>query len=159
MKSLTKTAALALLATAALAAPAAAEVRVGMLDCRVSPGVGAIVTSHRTLDCVFQGAGRTERYTGDVRRVGLDIGVTGPGRLLWAVVAVARPVPGALAGQYVGASVSATPLVGLGANALVGGFNDSLILQPISIEGQTGLHVAAGIGSLRLQAEGRVARR
>ena len=151
-------AALALIAPLTLPAPASAEARIGLLDCRVSPGVGAIVTSRRTLDCVFEGSGRRETYVGDVTRFGIDLGVTGPGRLLWAVVAIAKPGPGALAGQYVGASAAATVGVGLGANALIGGFRDSLMLQPVSVEGQTGLNVAAGIGSLRLEGPTRQAR-
>ena len=43
-------------------------------------------------------------------------------------------------------------LWGLGANVLVGGSNDQIALQPVSIEGMTGLNVAAGFGQITLKA-------
>jgi len=52
--------------------------------------------------------------------------------------------------SYVGASAQATVAVGVGANALIGGFNKSFALQPLSVEGSKGLNVAAGIGSISL---------
>ena len=81
------------------AAPATAATRIGSLECNVSSGVGFIITSTRGLACVFRGNGRRERYSGTVRRFGLDIGYTGPGRLAWAVFAPSRPGPGALQGD------------------------------------------------------------
>jgi hypothetical protein len=41
--------------------------------------------------------------------------------------------------------------VGAGANVLVGGFHNSIALQPVSIEGQNGLNVAAGVAELSLK--------
>ena len=41
--------------------------------------------------------------------------------------------------------------VGLGANVLIGGLDKSIALQPVSVEGSTGLNVAAGIGSISLK--------
>ena len=35
-------------------------------------------------------------------------------------------------------------------NVLVGGFKNSIALQPISIEGTNGLNIAAGIAAIRL---------
>jgi hypothetical protein len=60
---------------------------------------------------------------------------------------------GALAGDYVGAdaSVSAGARAGAGANALVGGFDRSFILQPLSVEVQSGVALAAGVTSLSLR--------
>jgi hypothetical protein len=34
---------------------------------------------------------------------------------------------------------------------LVGGFDKSIALQPVSVEGMTGLNIAAGIGAVNLQ--------
>ena len=48
---------------------------------------------------------------------------------------------------------SATVGVGLGAHALLGGFDRSIALQPLSIEGNGGLDVAAGIGELTLHRD------
>ena len=39
---------------------------------------------------------------------------------------------------------------GLGANVLVGGSSRTVALQPVSVQGQVGLNVAAGIGDLEL---------
>jgi hypothetical protein len=62
-----------------------------------------------------------------------------------------RVGPGDLAGSYGGASASATAGVGVGANALVGGSNNTIALQPVSVQGQTGLGVAAGIAGMELR--------
>ncbi len=59
--------------------------------------------------------------------------------------------PGSLAGNYGGVTAGATVGVGLGANVLVGGSNNSIALQPLSIEGNTGLNVAAGIADITLK--------
>ena len=37
-------------------------------------------------------------------------------------------------------------------NVLVGGFDKSITLQPVSVEGDKGLNVAAGIASITLHA-------
>jgi hypothetical protein len=58
---------------------------------------------------------------------------------------------GSLAGSYVGASAEATVGAGLGANVLVGGFQRSVALQPVSVSGQTGLNFALGVGDLELR--------
>ena len=55
-----------------------------------------------------------------------------------------------LAGTYTGASAEMSIAAGLGANVLVGGSNRTLALQPLSLQGQVGLDIAAGIGSLDL---------
>ena len=49
-------------------------------------------------------------------------------------------------GTYVGATGEASLGAGIGANALVGGTNDSVALQPLSLQGQTGVNVALGGG-------------
>ena len=58
---------------------------------------------------------------------------------------------GTLAGVYSGATAEATIAVGLGANALVGGSNRTVALQPLSVTGQTGLNLAVGVASLELR--------
>jgi hypothetical protein len=130
------------------------RVQVGVLACSVAPGVGLIVGSQRSLSCTFDRTnGRDETYSGTITRLGLDIGVTGEGRMVWAVFAPSQGVQsGALAGDYVGASAEASAGVGLGANALVGGFERSLGLQPVSVQGQTGVNLALGVAGLNLQA-------
>jgi hypothetical protein len=58
--------------------------------------------------------------------------------------------PGALAGTYAGAGAEATAGVGLGANVLVGGSGKAFSLQPISVEGQVGVNIAAGVTRVTL---------
>lgn len=126
---------------------------VGQLACNVAGGVGLIITSSRALNCEYQPANGAalQHYVGTVGRFGLDLGVQGPGRLTWNVVTLGGPVgPGALAGAFAGGTASATVGSGIGVNALVGG-NGSVTLQPLSVQTQSGLNVAAGIGTLTLE--------
>ena len=93
-----------------------------------------------------------EVYVGSITTAGLDIGVKGGGRMIWGVFApTSGYVRGALAGRYVGASADVTLGVGLGANALVGGSRRSIALQPLSVEANTGVNLAAGVSELRLR--------
>lgn len=150
---------LALIALCAFSAmPAQAETRVelGLLSCVVEAGSGFIIGSSKRLSCSFDpAAGRqTERYVGTVKKFGLDIGRTGRTVIKWVVLAptAASYAPGALAGNYVGASAEATLGVGLGANALVGGSNKTFVLQPVSVQAQEGLNLAVGFSSFELQS-------
>lgn len=126
-------------------------IQIGTLDCDVAGGVGLIVTSQKQMRCVFRRKGRDEIYVGRITRYGLDIGVTGPGRMVWTVFAPTTGVGrGALAGGYAGAAAQATLGAGLGANVLVGGGRRSFSLQPVSVQGQTGLNLALGVAGLDL---------
>jgi hypothetical protein len=129
------------------------DIKVGTLQCDLSPTIGLVVGSHQTLACRFQpdNGGPIERYAGSINRIGLDIGVTAGGRLAWAVYAPTTGlVPGGLAGTYVGASGDVTIGVGVGANLLVGGSGRTAALQPLSVEGQFGANLALGIANLSL---------
>jgi hypothetical protein len=140
----------------ALGSPAdAAGVKVGVLTCHVSSGWGFIFGSSKDLRCNFSPSrGYGERYVGTVSKFGVDVGYTAGGVLVWDVIAPTTTLKrGALAGGYGGATASATAGVGVGANVLVGGFDRSVTLQPVSIEGNTGLNVAAGIGAITLHYE------
>ncbi len=130
-----------------------AAVRSGLLDCRVSPGIGLVITSSRALSCVYRPRhGHPEYYVGTICRFGLAVGVTGPGRLAWGVFTAApRGAPYSLAGEYAGVGAGATVGVGLSANALVGGNAGSVTLQPLSVGAQTGLALSAGVGALFLE--------
>ncbi|WP_458095066.1 DUF992 domain-containing protein [Roseomonas sp. WA12] len=130
--------------------------RVGQLQCDVSGGVGFIFGSSRDLTCEFKPSnGPVERYHGEIRRFGVDIGVTGRGTMLWTVVNTGSDVaPGSLAGTYAGASSNVSAGLGLGSAVLIGGSNDQVALQPLSIESNTGVNVAAGIAELNLRQGG-----
>jgi hypothetical protein len=143
-----------LLAAALCAAPAqAGGVKVGTLTCHVASGWGFIFGSSKDLRCNFHpNSGVGEHYIGSISKFGVDIGYTDSAVIVWAVFAPsAGPKRGALEGGYGGVTASATAGVGVGANALVGGFDRSITLQPLSIEGNTGLNVAGGIGAMSLK--------
>ncbi len=150
---LAATAATAVLAAMAFGAPAdAAGVKIGVLTCHVSSGWGFIFGSSKDLRCNYSPShGYGERYAGTVSKFGVDIGYTAGGIIVWDVVAPTSSMKrGALAGSYAGATASATAGIGVGANVLVGGLDRSIALQPVSVEGNTGLNVAAGIGAINL---------
>lgn len=138
---------------AAFAMPAHADTKIGTLDCDVAPGVSMVVTSQKSVRCVFTpSAGRrAEVYAGAITKYGLDVGLTSGGKLIWAVFApTTDKLRGALAGSYAGANAEASVAVGVGANALVGGSNQTITLQPISVQGQAGLNLAIAVAGLSL---------
>jgi hypothetical protein len=147
---------LAAAASFALASAAQADpsgVKAGVLSCNVSSGWGFVFGSSKDMNCTFAPAdGPEEHYTGAINKYGVDIGFQKGGILVWGVFAPGKLAPGALAGNYGGATASAAVGVGAGAHALIGGSNSSVSLQPLSIEGQTGLNVAAGVASVTLTA-------
>ena len=129
------------------------RVQVGVLECRGGASVGFIVGSVTNLGCVLRADGMPEdRYVATIRKVGLDLGITQESALAWAVFApVVRLGPGDLSGNYVGVQGSATLGVGVGGNVLVGGSANSIALQPLSVQGQVGIGIAAGLESLELR--------
>lgn len=156
MKKLALTAGAALLACGLLAPGQAAHaqpggVNAGILTCQVEGGWGFIFGSSRNLRCEYSKRGYSENYYGRISKFGVDIGYLRGAVMVWTVIApTANLAPGTLTGNYAGVTASATPGIGAGAHVLVGGFHRSVMLQPVSIEGNTGLNVAAGIASLTL---------
>jgi Protein of unknown function (DUF992) len=142
-----------LLALCTVAAPAfAQEAKVGLLTCNASDRIGLIVGSSQKLSCIFTPERRVpERYFGAINRIGPDIGASTGGVMSWAVFAPTEGLlRGALAGEYVGATASASLGLGVGAQVLVGGSNRTVSLQPLSVEGQLGINIAAGVAGLTL---------
>ena len=156
MRQVLKLGAAALLALA-LCAPVQAQRPVweqsGTLNCDVSGGIGFVVGSQRQVNCLFTPSypAPPEQYVGTITKLGLDIGFTTGGQLVWSVLQSTTRRRGVLAGSYAGASAEATVGAGLGANVLVGGNDRSVALQPLSIQGQVGLNVAAGVAEIALQ--------
>jgi len=127
-------------------------VNVGSLNCSAAGGVGFVFGSSRTLNCLFTRAdGVGERYEGTIRRFGVDIGFTRESTIVWMVFAPGSIAPGALAGEYAGATAQGTVGVGVGANVLVGGSSNQITLQPLSVEGSVGLNAAAGVAAVSLR--------
>jgi hypothetical protein len=142
------------LGTMVPAAPARADaaVKVGVLTCHVASGWGFVFGSSRSLRCVYTGGGHSERYVGEISKFGVDIGFTQSGVIVWGVFAPTTDFGvGALSGKYAGATGGVAVGVGADANVLIGGSTKSISLQPLSIGGETGLNLAAGIAAVTLK--------
>ena len=128
------------------------RVQIGTLTCSLSSSIGLVIGSQRNVSCMFRGVPGEpdEPYTGTMTRVGLDVGLTTGGVIIWTVFADTSRHKGMLTGTFTGASAEMSIAAGLGANVLVGGSNQTLALQPVSVQGQIGLDIAAGVGSLDL---------
>jgi len=152
----------ALMASNVAASAQQAQLVAGTLTCHGRGSIGLILGSRQHLTCEYvpQGDAPHQRYDARITRLGLDIGVKGASVLVWTVLGSSSALPaGALAGRFAGVSANASVGVGGGANALVGGNANSVILQPLSVQGQTGLNVAAGIAGLTLTHLGHAHRR
>ncbi len=147
----------AVMGASLMAAPAqAAGVKVGTLTCDVEAGWGYVLGSQKDLSCVFKSAtnGTVAKYTGDVTKLGVDIGYTNAGVLVWSVVAPSKDMQAdALEGSYGGVTAGATAVVGGNLNLLVGGLDKSITLQPLSVEGNSGLSITAAVGAMELRHE------
>lgn len=136
--------------------PAPAETtQAGRLSCDVSSGVGMFLMQKQTMRCMFIpiNGGPPEPYYGRIDEFGIALGVVGQGHLIWGVIAPSAGIPqGALSGTYVGVGAEASAGAGVGANVLVGGTGRAFSLQPVSVEGQTGLNIAGGITTVTLMS-------
>lgn len=131
------------------------NVQAGFLHCDVSAGVGLFFTEKQAMKCVFKplGGGPEDFYTGNIQEVGIALGGTEKGVLIWSVLSAQKGVPaGALAGKYTGLGANASVGVGGGENVLLGGNNQAFMLQPSSYEGQVGLNLAVGVTTITLQS-------
>ena len=137
----------------ATGAAAQGRVEVGLLTCGVKSGGSFIFGSTRELRCNFQTSpgDEGERYEGSIHKYGLDLGFTGHAVLTWTVFAPSRGVPsGVLAGRYYGVAADASAGIGGGANVLAGGSGNTISLQPLSVQGHTGLNAAVGVAEVEL---------
>lgn len=130
-----------------------ANVRVGTLTCKGKGRVGLILGSNETLDCTYAPVGNRPKrqLIGTVTNVGLDVGVKGESIMIWGVLGSTTSMStDALRGSFVGASADASLGLGAGAKVLIGGDNNSIVLQPLSVQGQTGVNLAVGVTGLQL---------
>jgi hypothetical protein len=150
------TALLALIVSSPLAFAQSSKpgVEIGKLTCNVEGESNFIIGGSNTLACTYQPAngGPTAFYSGESHEFGLDIGTQRDATLVWGVLAPAADTdPGALAGKYAGVTAGASLGAGLKANALIGGLDKSIALNPLSIESQTGTNLTIGVTSLVLK--------
>ncbi|WAC25856.1 MULTISPECIES: DUF992 domain-containing protein [unclassified Ancylobacter] len=153
MKNVLFAATATVLALAAVPASAADRVKTGVLVCNAGASIGMIISSKQELACTYTPSDNSpvQRYSGVIKSVGLDLGVTGGGVMTWGVLALTKQVaPGALAGPYGGVSGDVALGVGVGANVLVGS-DKSYALNPVSVEGNVGASLALGVSSLELR--------
>jgi len=146
-------AALAAVVLSTTAAVADARVQVGRLSCAVDGGVGFIIGSSKDMTCKFIRKGaKTETYYGNIKKLGLDIGVTGSTQIEWLVFSASstKVGKGSLKGTYVGGSAEASLGAGLGANWLIGGSRKGFALQPWSIQASTGVNLTWAFAGLTL---------
>lgn len=148
------------LMTLALApAPAAAQertakVRTGTLTCEGKGKVGLLLGSREKLTCTYSPTGKGPKHelVGTVTNIGLDVGIKGPSVMVWGVLGSTTALPReALYGRFVGAAADASLGIGAGAKVLVGGNKQSVVLQPLSVQGQVGVNLAVGVTGLRLE--------
>jgi hypothetical protein len=134
-------------------AMAASGVNIGALNCKVAGGIGFIFGSSKTLTCTLNRTnGAVETYSGEIKKYGLDLGFTTESRIIWAVFAPGNIATGSLAGSYGGVSADVALGLGLGANVLLGGNGNQIALQPLSINGDVGVNIAAGITTIVLRS-------
>ncbi|GHB30820.1 hypothetical protein GCM10007094_19070 [Pseudovibrio japonicus] len=128
-------------------------VEIGLLTCDLVDYDYFFVGSRHHLACVFKSptGQRVEGYTGSINHIGVDLGPVTSGTLIWGVIAPKwSQRPGALEGNYGGLSAGAALGWGGQANVLLGGFERSIALQPISFEGTTGANITAALTGMRL---------
>ena len=154
LKYIRTIAAAVLVAIIATPALAQTKVAIGTLTCTGGGGVGLIIGSRKTYECYFapNSTAARDQYRATVTKVGVDIGITGRTTMVWTVLAATKDYrPGMLWGNYAGASADAAIGIGGGAKVLVGGSRNSIALQPLSIQGQTGLNLAVGVAGMTLR--------
>jgi hypothetical protein len=146
---------------AATSADAQGRVRAGMLNCAGGGQSSFVVGSVTQMNCVFSpDVGPRENYIATIRRYGVDVGMTTENALAWAVLAPTQRLGrGEVAGGYGGVAAGATVGIGGTANVLVGGSNNSIALQPLSLQGSRGANVVATIAGMDLVAAGPPRRR
>lgn len=137
----------------AASANATGRFELGILDCSIDGGAAYVVASNKGVSCTFKpsNGGPSEIYTGMISKLGIDLGATHQGQLVWSVLAASRDYDsGNLAGNYYGVNAEASVVTGGGANLMLGGFQRSYALQPLSVQAQTGLNLAVAVTSLEL---------
>src|SRR5688572_625933 len=136
------------------AAPMAAraDTNIGSLVCNVSSGFGYLIGSNRNVSCVFNRSnGTVERYTGQIRDWGLDLGYRHAAPLVWSVTAPGASVaPASLAGDNTAAGAGGSAGIGVNVNLLSGGDGGKISLHPLPVERNVGMRANARLTHLSL---------
>lgn len=132
------------------------KMRAGTLICKSKGGIGLIVGSNERVRCTYKpiDGGHASRYRGTITRIGLDLGIKGQSEIVWDVLGSSTSLSAdTISGEYVGVAADAAVGVGGGAQILLGGSQKSVVLQPLSIKGQTGLNISVGVAGLTLRKQ------
>jgi hypothetical protein len=123
-----------------------------VLECRGGPNIGMIVGSVTNLG-VFRAQGRPDDlYTARITKVGIDLGITTETALSWAVFApTVQFGPGRPLRKLCGRRRQRRRCCRCGRQCLDWRIANSFALQPLSVQGQTGLSVAGGVQSMELR--------
>jgi hypothetical protein len=167
LKNTTLAATMALIASPFAATSALAEtsnatnadeegrIEIGYLVCHMTSQDAGIILSEQEFTCDFDPADddfSNERYVASFNKIGLDLSITEAETLRWAVFApAAKYKDDVLEGEYGGISADIALGAGIGAKALVGGLEESIALQPVSVTTQTGLGASLGFETLTLR--------
>ncbi len=155
--ALTAAAALMTVAGASFAANTdeSGRIEIGYLECDMTASSNAIIVSEQEFICTFDPAEEgflDETYVADVSKFGIDLSSTSSEKIRWGVFAPAEKYEnGVLEGEYVGVSADVALGAGIGGKVLVGGFKDSVALQPVSVTTQEGVGAAVGLENLTLK--------
>jgi len=102
-------------------------VKLGTLTCQIEGGAGLLIGSVRKGECTYRSTnGKSKHYNATFSRLGVDVGVSGNKTVVWAVFGVDGTSNGGLKGTYIGVNAEAQLIVGVGANALVGGLENGI---------------------------------
>lgn len=131
--------------------PAHAAEKVGVLTCNVDGGENYFIALSKNVQCDYApNSGPPEHYIGTISDLGAGLGETGDGAMSWDVIApTAEMMRGVLEGAY-GRLPSHSP--SLTAGPLLGGFEHSIALHPISVTGDRRFDkFASGVAGLTLR--------
>lgn len=135
-------------------ASAQTSIELGALSCKVDGQSSSIFGGSRDLNCQFISVvsdGPLVQYQGTISNVGLDLGFHDVKSLTWSVLAPTdSSAEYSLGGTYVGTTVSGSVGAGFGGNVLFGGSQNTVALQPVSVQLQTGLNATIGVVELKL---------
>jgi hypothetical protein len=153
--------ALAMATSALFAGQADAATEAGMLSCSLEGRTNVVVYSEAEYTCELKSSNPAVAsgvYTGKIKTFGVDLTWTADEVLGWAVLIVTNEAAqGQIDGDYIGAGADVAAGLGVGADVLVGGGNDSFALQPFALSGQTGVGLSAGVKELKLSYVGPLA--
>ncbi|WP_170317552.1 DUF992 domain-containing protein [Paroceanicella profunda] len=135
----------------------AAKIDVGVLTCDLTGKSNIVVLSNSQYVCTLdaQNDAWDQVYVGDIDKIGIDLNAVSQQTIKWGVLTTSGEYnPKMMEGTYIGASADAALGLGAGAKVLVGGSGDAISLQPLSVSGQEGIGIAAGLERMTLTKVG-----